>query len=212
MEVTSPADDRASPTDDRAAIAARVAGFDRVPILDPGLRAASVAVCVVIRRRVPCLLITKRAATLRNHAGQWALPGGRRDPGESAADAAIRELREETSLQVPPGDVLGVLDDYRTRSGYIITPVVIWGGPLNVSLSGPVAEVAQIYVIPLVDLDQPPELLRIPESHRPVLRLPLRTGFVYAPTAAVIYQFCQLARHGLTTRVAQFDQPVFAWR
>src|ERR1700722_5622793 len=195
MEVTSPADDRASPTDDRAAIAARVAGFDRVPILDPGLRAASVAVCVVIRRRVPCLLITKRAATLGNHPGQWALPG-------------------ERSLQVPPGDVLGVLDDYRTRSGYIITPVVIWGGPLNVSLSGPVAEVAQVYVIPLADLDQPPQLLRIPESERPVLRLPLLRGFVYAPTAAVIYQFCQLARHGLTTRGAQLEQPVLAlaWR
>jgi 8-oxo-dGTP pyrophosphatase MutT (NUDIX family) len=201
-----------SPADDRAVIAARLAGFGRVPMDSPGLRAASVAVCVVIRRRVPCLLITKRAATLRNHAGQWALPGGRRDPGESAADAAIRELREETSLQVPPGDVLGVLDDYRTRSGYIITPVVIWGGPLNVSLSGPVAEVAQVYVIPLADLDQPPQLLRIPESDRPVLRLPLLTGFVYAPTAALIYQFCQLARHGLTIRVSQFDQPVFAWR
>jgi 8-oxo-dGTP pyrophosphatase MutT (NUDIX family) len=205
MQVTSPADDR-------AVIAARLAGFGRVPILEPGLRAASVAVCVVIRRRVPCLLITKRAATLRNHAGQWALPGGRRDPGESAEETAIRELREETSLQVPPGDVLGVLDDYRTRSGYVITPVVIWGGPLNVSLSGPVAEVAQVYVIPLADLDQPPQLLRIPESEKLVLRLPLLRGFVYAPTAAMIYQFCQLARHGLTTRVAQFDQPVFAWR
>jgi 8-oxo-dGTP pyrophosphatase MutT (NUDIX family) len=201
-----------SAADDRAAIAARVAGFERVPISRPGLRPASVAICVLLQDDAPCLLITRRAAGLRRHAGQWALPGGSREPGESVEDTALRELREETGVEVEPGDVLGILDDYRTRSGYVITPVVIWGGPLNIALSGPVAEVAQIYVIPLADLDRPPELLRIPESPRPVLRLPLRTGFVYAPTAAVIYQFCQLARHGLTTRVAQFDQPVFAWR
>ena len=197
--------------DGRDAIAARVAGFERVPISRTGLRAASVAVCVVLREDVPCLLITRRAAGLRRHAGQWALPGGSREPGESVEDAALRELREETGVEVCAGEVLGVLDDYATRSGFLITPVVVWGGPVG-TLTKQAAEVARIHVIPLADFDRPPELLRIPESPALVLRLALLGGYVYAPTAAIIHQFCQLALRGLTTRVAHFEQPVFAWR
>jgi 8-oxo-dGTP pyrophosphatase MutT (NUDIX family) len=200
-----------SAADARAAIAANVTGFGRVPILRPGLRAASVAVCVVLAQDVPRLLITRRAAGLRNHSGQWALPGGSREPGESAEEAALRELREETGVVVGAGDVLGLLDDYATRSGFLITPVVVWGGPAG-PLRPQVSEVARIYVIPLADFDRAPELLRIPESPAPVLRLALLGGYVYAPTAAIIHQFCQLALHGLTTRVAHFEQPVFAWR
>jgi 8-oxo-dGTP pyrophosphatase MutT (NUDIX family) len=196
---------------DRAALAARVAGFERVPISRTGLRAASVAVCVLLREDVPCLLITRRAAGLRNHSGQWALPGGSREPGESVPDAALRELREETGVELGAGEVLGVLDDYATRSGFLITPVVVWGGAVG-ALTRQAAEVARIHVIPLADFDRPPELLRIPESPALVLRLALLDGYVYAPTAAIIHQFCQLALHGLTTRVAHFEQPVFAWR
>jgi 8-oxo-dGTP pyrophosphatase MutT (NUDIX family) len=197
---------------DRAAIEANLVGFHRIPIDQPGLRAASVALCLVVWQGVLCLLLTRRAASLRNHPGQWALPGGSRDPGESVEEAARRELREETSVAVHAGDVLGVLDDYVTRSGYLITPVMVWGGPVSTPMVGPESEVARIYAIPLADLDQPAQLLRIPESQRPVLRLPLLGHFVYAPTAAIIYQFCQLARHGHTTRVSHFDQPVFAWK
>jgi 8-oxo-dGTP pyrophosphatase MutT (NUDIX family) len=200
-----------SAADDRTVIASRLAGFQRVPISRPGLRAASVAVCVLLRQDVPCLLITRRASGLRRHAGQWALPGGSREPGESAEEAALRELREETGVVAGTGDVLGILDDYATRSGFLITPVVVWGGPVG-TLTRQAAEVARIHVIPLADFDRPPELLRIPESPALVLRLALLDGHVYAPTAAIIHQFCQLARHGLTTRVAHFEQPVFAWR
>jgi len=198
------------PAGDRAAIEASLAGFRRVPIVQPGLRAASVAVCVVIEHDAPSLLITRRAATLRHHPGQWALPGGSRDPGESVEDTARRELREETGVTVADGDVLGVLDDYATRSGYLITPVVVWAGPVRTMRVRP-SEVAQLHLIPLADLDRPAQLLAIPESERPVLRLPLLTGFIYAPTAAVIYQFCRLARHDDTVRVSHFEQPVFAW-
>ena len=169
------------------------------------------AVCVLLRQDIPCLLITRRAAGLRNHAGQWALPGGSRKPRESAKDAALRELREETGVAAGPGDVLGTLDDYAMRSGFLITPVVVWGGPVGTLVRQP-SEVARIHLIPLAGFDRPPELLRIPESPRPVLRLPLLGGHVYAPTAAIIDQFCQLALHGLTTRVAHVEQPVFAWR
>ncbi len=195
----------------RAAVAAHLATFQRVEMARPGLRAASVTVCVLLQRDVPCLLLTKRAARLRNHSGQWALPGGSREPGESAEDAALRELREETGVAAGAGDVLGTLDDYATRSGFLITPVVVWGGPVGTLVRQP-SEVARIHVIPLADFDQPPELLRIPESPAPVLRLALLDGHVYAPTGAIIHQFCQLALHGLTTRVAHFEQPVFAWR
>jgi 8-oxo-dGTP pyrophosphatase MutT (NUDIX family) len=153
----------------------------------------------------------RRASGLRNHSGQWALPGGSREPRESAGEAALRELHEETGVAAGAGDVLGTLDDYATRSGFLITPVVVWGGPAG-TLVRQSSEVARIHVIPLADFDRPPELLRIPESPAPVLRLALLGGHVYAPTAAIIYQFCQLALHGLTTRVAHFEQPVFAWR
>jgi 8-oxo-dGTP pyrophosphatase MutT (NUDIX family) len=200
-----------SVADDRNAFAAHLAGFRRVPISRPGLRAASVAVCVLLQQDVHCLLITRRAAGLRNHSGQWALPGGSREPGESVEDAALRELREETGVVLGTGEVLGILDDYATRSGFLITPVVVWGGQVG-TLTRQASEVARMHVIPLADFDRPPSLLRIPESPALVLRLALLDGWVYAPTAAIIHQFCQLALHGLTTRVSHFEQPVFAWR
>lgn len=190
-----------------------LAGFPRIPASPDGLKVAAVAVCVVVQDDgTLALLITQRAGTLRNHAGQWALPGGRQEPGESAPDAARRELHEETGVSVAAGAVLGLLDDYVTRSGYLITPVVVWGGPADPAMRGPETEVAGIHVIPLADFDVPPRLARIPESPAPVIQLPLLGEYLYAPTAAIIYQFCQVALHGNMIRVAHFEQPVFAWR
>lgn len=196
----------------RDAITANLSRFPRIEAPAEGLKAAAVAVCVVTEQEVPALLITRRAPTLRNHAGQWALPGGRRDAGESARDAALRELREETGVEASPDAVLGVLDDFVTRSGYLMTPVVVWGGPVLPGMKGPESEVARIHVIPLADFDVPPRLLRIPESEAPVIQLPLLGRFVHAPTAAIIYQFCQAGLHGNPIRVAHFEQPLFAWK
>ncbi len=198
----------------RVAIAANLARFARAEAPGPanGLKPASVAVCVVQAGDGLSLLITRRAATLRNHAGQWALPGGRRDPGETVVDAALRELREETGVVAGPDAVLGQLDDYVTRSGYVMSPVVVWVGPVRPDLAGPAAEVAQIHVIPLADFDVPPRLVRIPESDHPIIQLPLLGGYLHAPTAAIVYQFCQVGLHGRETRVAHFEQPVFAWK
>jgi len=201
-----------SPEGDREGLAANLAGFRRIAAPRAGLKAASVAVCIVLQQEVRSLLITRRAPNLRSHPGQYALPGGARDPGESVQDAARRELREETGVAVAPGDVLGVLDDYVTRSGYLMTPVVVWGGQVSPAMRGPASEVAQIHVIPLADLDVAPRLLRIPESESPVIQLPLLGRHLHAPTAAIVYQFCQVARHGRTIRVSHFEQPVFAWK
>jgi 8-oxo-dGTP pyrophosphatase MutT (NUDIX family) len=196
----------------REHIAANLAGFDRVAMDRPELKPASVAVCIMSSPAGEALVITRRARGLRNHAGQWALPGGRRDPGESVEEAALRELEEETGLLLTAAAVLGVLDDYVTRSGYVMTPVVVWGGSSSGTLAGAASEVTRVYEIPLADLDVEPELLSIPETEAPVIRLPLFDRFVHAPTAAIIYQFCQVGLHGKPQRVAHFEAPVFAWR
>ena len=196
----------------RETLAANLAGFERIEAARPDLKPASVVVCVMTAGSGDSLLITRRARGLRTHAGQWALPGGRRDAGESVQAAALRELGEETGLQVAASEILGILDDYVTRSGYVITPVVVWGGTADGELAGPASEVARVYQIPLADLDIEPEFLRIPESDSPVIRLPLFDRYLHAPTAAIVSQFCKIGLHATTVRVAQFEAPVFAWK
>lgn len=158
------------------------------------------------------VVLTVRAAGLRRHGGQWACPGGRREPGESPEAAALRELEEEVGLALLPEHVLGCLDDYPTRSGFVITPVVVWGSAEAVLKPDP-GEVASIHLLP-VKLLTPDRIVLEPgpDSGRPVLALSLPKGLLYAPTAAVLHQFSEVAVHGRATRVDHYEQPRFAWR
>ena len=178
------------------------------------LRPAAVAVSVVADDRGDaCFVITRRVSTLRKHSGQWALPGGRIDEGEDAVGAALRELEEEVGLELGREHVLGLLDDYPTRSGFRITPVVVWaGGP--VALRPNPAEVAEAHRPRIEDLDEPgiPKLFDLGLSDRPVLSVRILGQDIFAPTAAVIYQFREVAIHGRATRVVHYDQPPFAWK
>jgi 8-oxo-dGTP pyrophosphatase MutT (NUDIX family) len=157
------------------------------------------------------LLLTRRAQGLSAHSGQWALPGGRIDPGESAEEAALREMDEEVGLRLEPASVLGRLDDFATRSGYVITPVVVWAGAARALVPNP-GEVASIHRIPLAEFmrTDAPMLEMLADSEHPVLRMPVGEGWIAAPTAAVLYQFREVCLLGRTTRVAHFEQPLFA--
>ena len=159
------------------------------------------------------LILTRRSGALRNHAGQWALPGGRVDDGESAEQAALRELAEEVGLRLDAGAVLGRLDDFVTRSGFAITPVVVWAGAARGMTANP-AEVQSIHRIPLAEFLRPdaPLLDCVEGSAHPVLRMPVGDSWIAAPTAAIVYQFCEVCIAGRATRVAHFEQPAFAWK
>ena len=163
--------------------------------------------------REAALVLTRRAATLTHHPGQWALPGGRIDEGETAQAAALRELHEEIGLALDPADLLGTLDDFVTRSGFVITPVVAWAGSAP-TLAPNAAEVASIHRIPVAEFmrGDAPMLEASEDPARPVLRMPVGQGWIAAPTAAVLYQFREVCIAGRATRVAHFEQPLFARR
>ena len=198
----------------RQRVAANLTGFERIAVRQEGLRAAAVALVLTSDEEGrACFLITRRASRLRNHPGQWALPGGRLDAGETPEQAALREVDEEVGVDLVPGDILGLLDDYATRSGFVITPVVVWAGPNCETIADP-SEVAAIYRVPLSQLDRPgvPRLRSIPESDRPVISIEMLGTHIHAPTAAILFQLREAAIYGRATRVDHYEQPVFAWK
>lgn len=201
----------------RDRVARRCAAFTHLGADDTanGLKRAAVAILLLETEDgsgEAAFLLTRRAKGLRGHSGQWALPGGRCDSGETTAQAALREIAEEVGLALDADAVLGTLDDYPTRSGYLITPVVVWAG-LNPALQINHEEVAFVDRVPLDEIarEDAVAFTTIPESPRRLVHMNINRTTVHAPTAALLYQFRELLA-GRITRVADLEQPVFAWR
>ena len=190
-----------------------VGGFPVIERQQDGLRRAAVALLLApdAEGRL-AFVLTRRSARLRSHSGQWALPGGKVDAGETVVEACLRELDEELAVRLGPASVLGRLDDYATRSGFLISPVVLWS-PERLRFEPDPEEVAFALEVPLESFDRAdvPRLRPIPESDRPVIALPVGESWFHAPTAAVVFQLFELLR-GRCHRVSHYEEPVFAWR
>lgn len=201
----------------RRSVQHNLSRFERRVIDDDGLKRASVAI-VIIKEPAgddASILLIFRPSGMRRHALQFALPGGRMDEGETSEQTALRELHEELRIDLTEGDILGLLDDYPTRSGFAITPVVVWGGG-SPKIDPDPEEVDRVFRIPFAQLDSSaiPHFHIDREGEPPVLssNFPALEGRMYAPTAAMVYQFREVGIRGLDTRVAHYSQPEFAWK
>jgi 8-oxo-dGTP pyrophosphatase MutT (NUDIX family) len=194
------------------ALKARVRGlaaFPRVVADAGGRRHAAVAVTVLDASTTPRVLVLKRAKRGTN-AGQWALPGGRLDPGETPEQAALREAEEEVGLT--GAEVAGLLDDFVTDSGFVITPVVVLA-PEPAPLRRNPDEVQSLHPVALARLLDDDVLHWVDGADGArLLQLRLRHDMrVHPPTGAILWQFREavLGRHA---RVAGFAQPEWTRR
>jgi 8-oxo-dGTP pyrophosphatase MutT (NUDIX family) len=194
-------------------IVANLAAFPRVGLERPELRRAAVAILISPRDGEATYAITRRASNLRRGAGNYALPGGACDPGETAAAAALRETAEELGVVLGPEAVLGALDDFVTLGGFVVTPLVLWSSSPLTLRPDPI-EVGEAWLNPLSELDHPaaPRLEAHPEGGEPIPRMFVRGRWINTPTAAWLYQFREVALHGRWIRVAHVGQPAWTAR
>jgi 8-oxo-dGTP pyrophosphatase MutT (NUDIX family) len=146
------------PLEDRAPAAGIRSDYDLNPSRprETGavLKPAAVLVGLVERAQGYSVLLTRRSDTLRNHTGQVALPGGRRDPGETAWQTALREAEEEIGLDPSFVTLSGLSTPYQTGTGYLITPVVGFVAE-GFTLTANPEEVADIFETPFGFLMDP---------------------------------------------------------
>ena len=155
----------------------------------------------------PCVPIFQRTLGMSRHAGQMALPGGKLHAGEDAEECALRELHEELGIEAGGTDVLGLLDDFDTRSGFTITPVVVWSGADTATVRPSASEVRKLYLVGASELRE--AVAKAVPGTSPSFSLKLRRVEVFAPTGAILYQFSEVALDGRACRVADFYQPPF---
>ena len=192
----------------RDRIAVNLAAFSRIEIPTEDRRQAAVAIVVAPTDRGPVYLLTRRALHMRRGAGNYALPGGNVDPGEDSIDAARRETEEELGVVLPREAAIGLLDDFLTLGGHVVTPVVFWT-PEPVTLVPNPDEVHDAWQVPLADLDHPraPRRSRHPDGGPPILKMYSRGGWLNPPTAAWLYQFREVCLHGRECRTDAIGQP-----
>ncbi len=206
----------AAPTPDALAsdsLTSALSAFDSTRIPLDGRRHAAVVIAILDDDTGnPVMPLTRRPSRLRAHPGQFALPGGGIDPGETPEEAALRELHEELGLRETSDSIVGRLDDYVTRSGYVMSPFVVRSTATIDTLRPSPDEVDVLFAVTENELDAEPRFVDIPESDKPVIQWPFRGHLIHAPTAAVVYQFREVALHHRHTRIDGLEQPVFAWR
>lgn len=198
---------------DRDTIAANLAAFPRRALDPTGRRRAAVAIVLSAQDGELTYLLTRRALTMRRGAGNYALPGGNLEPGEDAVTAAIRETSEELGVAITPREALGMLDDFLTLGGHIVTPVVFWSAE-TLSLNPDPIEVDRAWFEPVERLNHPdsPMSEDHPDGGEPILRMFADDNWINPPTAAWLYQFREVALHGRLIRVSMIGQPEWTAR
>lgn len=151
---------------------------------------AAVLVPIVLRTGQPTVLLTKRTAHLRDHAGQISFPGGRLEADDAGPlHAALRETEEEIGLSSCHVEVIGYLPDYRTGTGFCVTPVVALVKP-PFELHPDPFEVAEVFEVPLSFLLDPANHQQHQIQWRGKLRtfhaMPYRDRFIWGATAGMI--------------------------
>lgn len=155
-------------------------------------RPASVLIPIVMRSDEPTLLLTQRAAHLQHHGGQISFPGGRVESSDlSPVETALRETEEEVGLHRRHVEVLGRLPDYRTGTGYEVSPVVSLVAPGFDVMTDP-GEVASVFEVPLSFLmdgrHHQRRVFQMPDGsgQRMFYAMPFDTYFIWGATAGML--------------------------
>lgn len=175
-------------TESLDSLRSRLQRAERVGMEIPGFRRAAVLVPLLDAPDGLELLFTVRSASLANHAGQIAFPGGGMEEGEALVGAALRETEEEVGLRVVPEAVLGLLSDHPSPAGYVATPVVArvpWPQPLRLNPR----EVTEAFTVPLRELaavEPRSEVRQLRDYRRRIYAFPWRGRSIWGFTGNVV--------------------------